>query len=226
MKKIILVFIFNLFLTIACFAQSNYNETLTITTYYPSPYGVYRNLQLHPSEEPEKGRRPGVMYFNKTREEVLVYKNDSIGFVPVGGASASDALVYFVHTKSDCENHVPRGYLEPSDVAFPICRFILPACPAGWTWYKYYRTAPYGQAFTTGCPVPLHRCDEIIPQAGGLNVCNSFPALGWGNNPLRTYQFTICCQYFSSNPSVCESWFNSQSFSELEGSSATEVGCY
>ena len=28
------------------FAQSNYSETLTITTYYPSPYGVYRNLEV------------------------------------------------------------------------------------------------------------------------------------------------------------------------------------
>jgi hypothetical protein len=28
------------------FAQSNSSETLTITTYYPSPYGVYRNLEV------------------------------------------------------------------------------------------------------------------------------------------------------------------------------------
>ena len=43
-------------------AQSNYSETLTITTYYPSPYGVYRNLE----EE-----RTGYLSFHLTLEDSL-----------------------------------------------------------------------------------------------------------------------------------------------------------
>ncbi len=31
------------------YAQSNYTESLTITTYYPSPYGVYRDMEIHRS---------------------------------------------------------------------------------------------------------------------------------------------------------------------------------
>ena len=50
MSKITVVsFLFislSIFLVNPCFAQSNYTESLTITTYYPSPYGVYRNLEV------------------------------------------------------------------------------------------------------------------------------------------------------------------------------------
>ncbi|MCX5708225.1 MAG: hypothetical protein NTY14_04530 [Candidatus Omnitrophica bacterium] len=42
-------------------AQTNTSETLTITTYYPAPYGVYRNLRLHPSVEPTIGVDRGVV---------------------------------------------------------------------------------------------------------------------------------------------------------------------
>ena len=43
MKSLIL-FLLALSVTAICFAQSNYTESLTITTYYPAPYGVYRDL--------------------------------------------------------------------------------------------------------------------------------------------------------------------------------------
>jgi hypothetical protein len=48
MKSIIL-FILALSITVICFAQSNNTESLTITTYYPAPYGVYRDLQARKS---------------------------------------------------------------------------------------------------------------------------------------------------------------------------------
>ena len=84
MKKIILVFIFNLFLSIAAFAQSNYTESLTITTYYPAPYGVYRNLKLNPSNEPTNGVDRGVMYYNDT-ENVIKFRNDTTWVNVTGG---------------------------------------------------------------------------------------------------------------------------------------------
>ena len=46
MLRTILTLILLLTVTIPAFAQSNYSETLTITTYYPSPYGVYHNLEV------------------------------------------------------------------------------------------------------------------------------------------------------------------------------------
>lgn len=43
-KVAVLGVFFTVFLQYFCFAQSN--ETLTITTFYPSPYGSYRELQV------------------------------------------------------------------------------------------------------------------------------------------------------------------------------------
>ena len=58
------------------FAQT-YNETLTITTYYPSPYGVYRNLKLNPSPLPVLGVSPGVMYYDTNWGGVIRYFNNT-----------------------------------------------------------------------------------------------------------------------------------------------------
>jgi hypothetical protein len=46
----VLFVLFFVFLSF-CFAQSNYTESLTITTYYPAPYGVYRHLRLNPTDD-------------------------------------------------------------------------------------------------------------------------------------------------------------------------------
>ncbi len=46
-KNLFLLILFSVFclqFSVKCFAQQN--ETLTITTYYPSPYGVYRDLEV------------------------------------------------------------------------------------------------------------------------------------------------------------------------------------
>jgi hypothetical protein len=61
-------------------------ESLTITTYYPSPYGVYRNLRLYPSNEPTDvaSRQAGTMYFNISENQVYVYNGTSNVFQPVG----------------------------------------------------------------------------------------------------------------------------------------------
>ena len=47
MKKLFVFLGVFLLLSGICFAQGN-SEQLTITTYYPSPYGVYKNLRLFP----------------------------------------------------------------------------------------------------------------------------------------------------------------------------------
>ena len=45
MEKTIFVFCLVFFATLPVFAQSNQAESLTISTYYPSPYGSYDRLQ-------------------------------------------------------------------------------------------------------------------------------------------------------------------------------------
>jgi hypothetical protein len=88
MKRIILLSI--LFFSLTCgiaFAQpinqTDWN-TFTITTYYPAPYGVYRNMRLYPSDQPTNGAEPGVMYYNKT-ENVIKFLSNTTWVNMTGG---------------------------------------------------------------------------------------------------------------------------------------------
>ncbi len=47
-KRIYLIVLLSLFFTPSCLSQGS--ETITLTTYYPSPYGVYQCLRLYPDE--------------------------------------------------------------------------------------------------------------------------------------------------------------------------------
>ncbi len=67
-----------LLLNSICLAQSNYTESLVISTYYPSPYGQYDNLRLLPSAEPSSVNQlsqPGIMFFNSTDNRLYIYSN-------------------------------------------------------------------------------------------------------------------------------------------------------
>jgi hypothetical protein len=131
--KSIIFFIFILSVPAICFAQYG-NETITITTYYPSPYGVYGILNLYPKDVEPQNPMQGDLYFNKTSESVMYYKNITAGFVPVGGgASAGDILVYASHTKDDCTK--AGGKVDDSGTSYKQCRFALPSCPPGWLQY-------------------------------------------------------------------------------------------
>lgn len=74
MKSLILLCILTISCAVLCFAE---DETLTITTYYPSPYGVYRNLRLNPGNEPgaSDGLDRGVMYFDQDLDKIRYYNN-------------------------------------------------------------------------------------------------------------------------------------------------------
>ena len=62
MNKVIGPIILMLFLGInVCFAQGS-DDSITITTYYPSPYGVYRTLRLFPSGRPGSCQEGEVFY--------------------------------------------------------------------------------------------------------------------------------------------------------------------
>ena len=137
MHKVSLMF-FGLLLLfkIDCFAQFG-NETITITTYYPSPYGVYRNLQLYPSEEPTVGVAPGVMYFNQTQGKVLIYINETEKWKPMGGSDpAKTGLVNSAHSEQECTDL--KGKVVASDGFLNLCRFDGEDCPEGWTQYKWF----------------------------------------------------------------------------------------
>ena len=146
MSKIIFVVFFILFFTVACLAQSNHTESLTITTYYPAPSGVYRNLRLNPTIEPTgTAKQPGVMYYDNATDTMKYWAGTVKGWVNITDAGSGDALAYSLHTKSDCTNHVPHGEVVDTDVGMKQCRFgtetnPVSECPSGWTQYKTWST--------------------------------------------------------------------------------------
>ena len=82
------------------FAQNNQTESLTITTYYPSPFGVYRNMQLYPSELPVgTAEQEGVMYYDKNTHSIR-YRNDTgwqnITSGEIGRASCRERVCLYV----------------------------------------------------------------------------------------------------------------------------------
>ena len=80
------IFLFSAF----SFAQSNQSDSFSITTYYPSPYGVYRNLRLFPSQQPTAASEsPGTMYFNATTNITYVFVNATERWKPLGGVAGT-----------------------------------------------------------------------------------------------------------------------------------------
>ena len=72
--------IFSCILVLSMFAFSfaaNYTDNYVITTYYPAPYGVYRNMRLNPSNVPTTGVGAGVMYYNLGDNKIKYYNSTS-----------------------------------------------------------------------------------------------------------------------------------------------------
>jgi len=96
-------------LTIPSFAQSG-NETITITTYYPSPHGVYGILRLYPrSTQPEQEKSfKGDLYYDlgtddptNRPEGVYVYNGSNWTLTNLGGGSPS-GNTYTVEIRHHC----------------------------------------------------------------------------------------------------------------------------
>jgi hypothetical protein len=158
-------------------AQSNNTETLTISTYYPSPYGVYRNLRLYPSNEPTNGVDRGVLYFNNTTEQVYYYKNTTTKWVVLSGSSG-EALVNAAHTQSDCTT--AGGTVVDTDTSLKQCHFSQSSCPSGWVLYKSF-TATKATSYT------------------GSNTYSSRPCPGLGCPDNPCYPSTCTTTYHSWN---------------------------
>ncbi|MDD5347388.1 MAG: tail fiber domain-containing protein [Candidatus Omnitrophica bacterium] len=75
-----------LLFTAACSSVFASEDTVTITTYYPAPYGVYRNLRLSPTTAPTTGVAEGVMFYNISDDYVWFYRGNepTKGWQPLG----------------------------------------------------------------------------------------------------------------------------------------------
>jgi len=69
---------------VTAFTFSQESEQITITTYYPSPYGVYKQLRLYPSNTPPgdcDANSEGSLYYDNTtgQKQVKVCTETSPG---------------------------------------------------------------------------------------------------------------------------------------------------
>jgi hypothetical protein len=198
MKKTILFCAVALSLTATCFAQSNQTESLTITTYYPAPYGVYRNLRLSPSNPPTTGLAPGVMYFdNSTAEGMIKYYNKLGQWVNLteGGASGGPggANSSYVITVSGNNPVCPPGttaFLKNwVSQTFSTCRnaqgFMTETCtPAG----GWFASAPDTRC---GCSIGTSICSMAGPSQASSVPCYS-PSWSTCNCVLQSWNMVMC----------------------------------
>ncbi len=83
-----------------CPAQTSNSEEITITTYYPSPYGAYKNLLLHPSDQPTSGVEEGLMYYDSDKH-ILRYRDDE-KWVALGGIDCKIKPFNATNTPTEC----------------------------------------------------------------------------------------------------------------------------
>ena len=221
MKSIIL-FILVLFSTAICFAaQSNYTESLTISTYYPAPYGVYRDLQARKSfavgnysasevQSLNSGdirtsgviivgngttNVPGAIRFNDTSASFEGYSGSS--WKPLGG-SEGNPLVNSFHTQGQCTaNH--GELISISGAAYPFCRINATECPSGWNQYLHWSTTVAGQqvpdlpAVTCLSRSCPNKCTGAILKWSHI----------WSDSPQETLKYCDVMGWDMSSPSCC-----------------------
>jgi len=83
-------------------------ESITITTYYPSPYGVYNELQLFPHNPAVTAcddAHKGTLFYKSTDDQVYVCKGTTLGWKPVSAGAPSGFCVF-----SDTQTSCPTGW--------------------------------------------------------------------------------------------------------------------
>jgi len=217
MKAIILC-IFILSVTTSCFAQYG-NETITITTYYPSPHGVYGVLTLYPRTSEPENPREGDMFYNQSDKNIYFYKGSSAGgWQIVGGeASAGDGLVYNLHTKADCE--ALRGDVTDTDVSAKQCRFNLPSCPSGWTRYQSWSN-------TTAISLLPAQCINTCWWGRWYYNCDT-GSHAWANMATETCQRRYGNQCFDNTDcNACGHPPGPECEAYSATATITQIGCY
>ena len=92
-KNIMYFFLISVFILLSC--SFTFAETLTITTYYPSPYGVYNTLRLYPTTRPATCQE-GDLYYDSGVKGLYMCKTTGTPGVwqTIVGASASLDAAY------------------------------------------------------------------------------------------------------------------------------------
>ena len=135
-KKLCLLVVF-LSLTTLAFAQgTGQSEQITITTYYPSPYGVYKNLRLFPYAGISAGtscsstNKQGDLAYSLNTNQPL-YCNGTTWMAMGGGGGASYTYYCFTNSTSThtygtpaCPASVSIGTQGPCASGFIVKRAL------------------------------------------------------------------------------------------------------
>ncbi len=147
---IILLVALCLTLVINGFAE---DETFTITTYYPSPYGVYKNLRIYPNDDFTPGNpcsSEGEMYYDNSEQTLYICSGGS--WKPAPGKLGA----------------IPSGMIAMFDTS----------CPTGWTRFSALDSkVPFGGAAygaTGGSATHTHTMSVGGPPFGPLAVFSSY----------------------------------------------------
>lgn len=81
-------------ITLFCFKFVFAADEITITTYYPSPYGVYNTLRLYPNNNAAVGApcvKAGEMFYSDVSNQVLVCRGPvaNLTWLPISGTAGS-----------------------------------------------------------------------------------------------------------------------------------------
>ncbi|MDD5347565.1 MAG: hypothetical protein PHT59_03020 [Candidatus Omnitrophica bacterium] len=129
----------------AC-AQSNQADSVTITTYYPSPYGVYGILRLNPRDKPATCREGEMTYDKATATRGLYFCNETLQWQKLSGGQETlspGTLKGYVEI-SNSETQCPMSNMDtcvkssaPGNCTcgsiFSNVRQCTASCEPGWT---------------------------------------------------------------------------------------------
>jgi hypothetical protein len=90
-------------------------EDITITTYYPSPYGSYNELQLYPHSSPATtcdATHKGTMYYDSDDSQIKVC--DGSAYNNLGGAGGTTHTICFNGAGCDVNLGAWTGWIDCS----------------------------------------------------------------------------------------------------------------
>lgn len=165
-------------------------ESITITTYYPSPYGVYNELQLYPHDPAVTAcndAREGTMFYNSTDRQVYVCKGAASGWQTLGGGGGNLLMVNGA-TCPGGYSSISHYYASTTCTGTGFCSgmFTLSSCATGAGWstgnpITYVDVDNFGRGMIrTVYNVPS--CTYCVYYGGGYDIYSSCAA----NVILRT----------------------------------------
>lgn len=146
-------YVLPVFFFLVFFATAALAEEITITTYYPSPYGSYNELQLYPHPTPVatcNSSNKGTMYYDSDDEHMYVCNGSAWKMV---NTDSNTVYTHYCYSSSaygspTCVNaggaqgYCPSGYTQKANLgAWGYCAtvmglpFVLPpggSCGSGY----------------------------------------------------------------------------------------------